>query len=458
MKPRRLTLTLALVAVAALVVSAGASANGSKLILSDPFTTQGGCQHKTVVEPDTFSGGSTIVAVAELGLCTDGGATGIGFATSTNNGVSWTSGALPGITRYTSPPGPYDEAAAPSVAFDARHNVWIAVSVGLQTTTSQTGAAVLASRSTNGGATWTNPVIIASAGAGQNFEKPWIVCDNGSASLSFGTCYVQFDDRGHSSRLMLFASTNGGLTWIARSVPSISAYGGQPLVQPSGKLIIPIDNPTETTLSALVSTNIGWTFVTITSITAAPEPGNFRSGPLPSAEIDGAGRVFVTWEDCRFRVGCPNAGTPNDLVYVTSSDGINWSAVQRIPIDPVSSAVDHFLPGIGVDKATSGSGAHVSVTYYYFPNVNCTLSTCQLDAGSISSANGAATWSAPVQFAGPMPLNLLPSIGQSPTVGDYISTSFAGNGTSHGAVIVAKPPPLTEPFNVALYDPPVRFR
>jgi hypothetical protein len=42
-------------------------------------------------------------------------------------------------------------------------------------------------------------------------------------------------------------------------------------------------------------------------------------------------------------------------------------------------------------------------------------------------------------------------------VGDYTSTSFAGDGTSHGAVIVAKPP-LSDPFNVALYDPPTRFR
>jgi hypothetical protein len=227
--------------------------------------------------------------------------------------------------------------------------------------------------------------------------------------------------------------------------------GGQPLVQPSGRIIIPIDNGTETTLEALVSTNGGgsWTLVTITSVTAASNPGGFRGGPLPSAEIDGAGRVFVTWQDCRFRVGC----STNDLVYVTSSDGLTWSAVQRIPIDPVTSTVDQVIPGIGVDKATSGPGAHVSVTYYYFPNVSCTVSTCQLDAGSISSTNGGATWSTPVQFAGPMP-----STTGGRFLGDYISTSFAGDGTSHGAVIVAKPPPLAVPFDVALYDPPVRFR
>ena len=86
MKPSRLPLTLALAAMAALLLSAGAAANGSKLILSDPFT-QGG-QHKTVVEPDTFSAGSTIVAVAQIGVFVDGSATDNGFATSSNNGAS----------------------------------------------------------------------------------------------------------------------------------------------------------------------------------------------------------------------------------------------------------------------------------------------------------------------------------------------------------------------------------
>jgi hypothetical protein len=452
MKPRRLTLILALAATAALLLSAGAAANGTKLILSDPFT-QGG-QHKTVVEPDTFSAGSTIVAVAKLGAFVDGGATDNGFATSTDNGVSWTSGVLPGITPYTNPPGPYDRATDPSVAFDARHNVWIASSLGLKLP-GLVGAAVLASRSTNGGLAWANPVTIAAAGNNQSFDKPWIVCDNTAASPFYGSCYSQFDDSGHSNQLKISYSRDGGLTWTAARTPNLSVLGGQPLVQPSGRIIIPIDNATETTLEAVVSTNggTGWNVVTITSITAATEPGGLRTGPLPSAETDGAGRVFVTWEDCRFRPGC----TANDLVYVTSSDGVNWSAVQRIPIDPVTSTVDHFLPGIGVDKGTSGATAHVSVTYYYFPNVSCTFSTCQLDAGSISSSTGAATWGTPVQFAGPMNLVWLPAAGQGRTVGDYISTSFAGDGTSHGAVIVGKAP-TTSPFDVALYDPPVRFR
>ena len=205
-----------------------------------------------------------------------------------------------------------------------------------------------------------------------------------------------------------------------------------------------------TTLEAVVSGNggVSWSqVITITPITAAGDPGNIRSAPLPSAEIDGAGKVFVTWEDCRFRPGC----TMNDLVYVTSSDGVNWSSVKRIPIDPVTSSVDHLIPGLAVDKATSGSTAHVAVAYYYFPNVGC-LEACQLDIGSISSTTGGASWSAPVQLAGPMNLHWLPNTNQGWMVGDYISTSFAG-GASHAALVVAKPPSANGLLDVALYDP-----
>ena len=74
-------------------------------ISSDPFT-QATCKgrnttyHHTEVEPDTFSNGSTIVAAFQVARIFDGGACAIGFATSTNNGATWTSGLLPGITKW----------------------------------------------------------------------------------------------------------------------------------------------------------------------------------------------------------------------------------------------------------------------------------------------------------------------------------------------------------------------
>src|SRR2546421_7629261 len=104
-------------------------------ISSDPFT-QATCaasaltNHHTEVEPDTFSNGSTIVATFQVGRISDGGSCAIGFATSANNGSSWTIGLLPGITKYAGG-GPNDRATDPSVAFDASHKVWLISSLTL---------------------------------------------------------------------------------------------------------------------------------------------------------------------------------------------------------------------------------------------------------------------------------------------------------------------------------------
>src|SRR5438876_3335291 len=89
-------------------------------ISTDPFT-QATCHasnttnHSTEVEPDTFSNGSTIVAAFQVGRVYDGGGCAIGFATSTNNGSTWTSGLLPGLTKYTGG-GTFDRATDAAVA------------------------------------------------------------------------------------------------------------------------------------------------------------------------------------------------------------------------------------------------------------------------------------------------------------------------------------------------------
>jgi len=435
-------LVLALAGALALALPAGASANVTLTqIAVDPFTNSTS-QHKTIVEPDTYSSGSTIVAAAQMGRFFDGGATDNGFATSTNNGASWTSGTLPGLTTATG--GTYDRATDPSVAYDDAHNVWLISSLALvDTPDGPSGRAVLTSRSTNGGLTWGNPVNTAVARRNEDFDKNWIVCDNTVASPFYGSCYTQFDDFGHGNALKMYYSRDGGVTWQASRVPRASIIGGQPVVQPNGNVVVPLDNGSETALGYTISTNGGVKFgqaFLITSISAAVDPGNIRSGPLPSAEISGDGTIYVVWEDCRFRTGCPAPGTPNDLVYVTSSNGSTWSAVKRIPIDLVSSTVGHFLPGIGVDRATSGGGTHVGVTYYYYPNNSCTLATCQLDVGYISSANGGTSWSVPTQLSGPMTMSWLPDTSQGRMVGDYISTSFGSDGLAHPAFAVANVP------------------
>src|SRR5437660_966736 len=424
---RRFTLALALAAMAALTLTLAASANVAVIIIAtDPFTNSTS-QHKTIVEPDTYSFGNTIVAAAQWGRFNDGGASDIGVSVSSNNGTSWTSQALPGITVYTSPPGPYARVSDPSVAFDARHNVWMVS--GLALNASVSGAAVINSRSTNGGATWFNPVTIHAAGSGEDLDKNWTVCDNTPTSPWYGSCYTEWDDFGHGNRFHMAYSRDGGATWTVSRTPNVGVIGGQPVTLPNGNVVVPIDNASETALGYSNSTNGGVSFgqaFTITSISSFNDPGNIRSGPLPSAEISGDGKIYVVWEDCRFRSGCYT----NDLVYTTSTNGTSWTAVQRIPIDPVNSTVDHFIPGVAVDRTTSGASIKVAVGYYYYPDVSCP-SGCQLDVGYISSSNGGSTWSAATMLRGPMTMSWLPNTTQGRMVGDYMSTSYDASHLAH---------------------------
>jgi hypothetical protein len=145
--------------------------------------------------------------------------------------------------------------------------------------------------------------------------------------------------------------------------------------------------------------------------------------------------VYVAWPDCRFEAGC----AANDMVLSTSTDGLTWSPVVRVPADAVGSGVDHFIAGLGVDPATSGASAHLGLAYYFYPNANCTAVTCQLDVGFISSHDGGATWTTPAQLAGPMSLSWLPPTSQGTMVGDYISTSFSG-GVAYPTFAVASAP------------------
>ncbi len=397
-------------------------------VSSDPYTVGPG-QHATEVEPHVLANGSTLVAAFQTGRIAPGGATDIGWATSTDGGATWSHGFLPGLTTGEGT-GPYDAASDPAVAYDAKHLVWMIASLPISNT-SQTPA-VEVSRSTDGGLTWQNPVSVGPTALSS--DKNWIVCDSWAASPHYGNCYLEWDDPSKSDEVLMSTSTDGGLTWGAATPTGglVQGIGGQPLVQPNGTVVVPI---LSNVMAAFSSTDggVSWTTpVAIADVQTLTDAGGIRSGPLPSAAVDGAGTVWVVWEDCRFRAGCSS----NDLVYSTSSDGVNWSAVARVPIDATSSGVDHFIPGIGIDPATSGAGAHVAIHYYYYSKSNCTVSTCQLSVGYISSANGGSTWNSPVTVAGPIQLGWLPNSQNGLMVGDYIATAFT-NGVPHGVFAVA---------------------
>jgi hypothetical protein len=397
-------------------------------ISSDPFIVPPG-QHATEVEPHVLANGTTLVSAFQTGRIAPGGGTAIGWATSTDGGATWANGFLPGLTTGNGG-GLYSAASDPAVAYDAKHGVWM---IGtLPIANSSKTPAVVVSRSTDGGLTWNDPVNVTPDVA--NSDKNWIVCDSYSSSPFYGNCYVEWDNPSAGDRILMSTSSDGGVTWgpATATANDATGLGGQPLVQPNGTVVVPIQG---NLMQAFSSTNGGTSWsapVTISKIQAHIDAGGIRSGPLPSAAIDGAGNVWVVWEDCRFRSSC----STNDLVYSTSSDGVHWSAVTRVPIDPITSVVDHFIPGIGIDPETSGSSAHVAITFYFYTNTKCTQSTCRLNVGFISSHNGGTTWNAAQKISGPMQLQWLPNSQNGLMVGDYIATAFT-NGVPHGVFAVA---------------------
>lgn len=440
----RMELALAIVVVIALAMLAVplASASAAPRLLqlsSDPFTNTTS-QHATEVEPDTFAFGSTIVAAVQVGRFFGGGSSDIGFATSTNGGKTWTHGFLPSVTTFATPPGIYGAASDPSVAFDARDNVWLISYLGLAPNGNGAVVDVDVSRSTDGGLTWGAPVAINATGVFN--DKNWTVCDNFATSPFFGHCYTEYDVPTHQDLEQMNTSTDGGLTWGVGLSTANNAHGigGQPVVQPSGKVIVPFDgfSGRAGSLDVFTSSDGGESWSNASIVTKhefAPIPGGIRAGTLPSAEIDAAGTVYVAYPDCRFETKCAT----NDMVISTSSDGVNWSGPTRVPADAIGSGVDHFLPGLGVDRSTSGASAHLGLVYYFYPSSNCTAATCQLDVGFISSTNGGATWSASQQIAGPISLAWLANTNQGRMVGDYFSTSFVG-GPAFPALVSASAP------------------
>jgi hypothetical protein len=132
--------------------------------------------------------------------------------------------------------------------------------------------------------------------------------------------------------------------------------------------------------------------------------------------VDASGRVTVAWTDCRFHPNCFG----DDIVISTSSDGVAWTPATRVPLGP--STGDRLIPGLEAGPA----GSVLGLTYYS-SGTRCVGGSCNLDAGSVSSSDGGATWGAPQQLnSESMPLGWLADTMLGHMLGDYVSTSYAG--------------------------------
>lgn len=412
----------------------------AQVISVDTFTDPTG-QHATEVEPSAAVFGKTIVAAFQEGRFLTLGSSDIGFAVSYDGGTSWQSGRLPGITKVSQPPGGADSVSDPVVAYDSAHGTWLIESLPVDLTT-RAVLGVGVNRSADG-VNWSAPVSLP---PGPSYaDKPWMGCDNAPGSPYYGRCYVEWDDGSTNGAIHLSFSTDGGVSWsVPRQVPG-AGIGGQLLIRSDGRVIMPIDDPNETSVLVSSSSDGGVTWsapVTVSPIHLHPVAGPMRAGPLNSATVDSSGREYIVWFDCRFRAACAQ----NDLVMSSSQDGVNWSAPARIAIDPSADSIDHFIASLAADPSAPG---RLALTYYFYPQSACTVATCQLFAAEISSTDGGATWTPPRRLAGPIALPWIAQTTEGRMVGDYVATVYAGSTVR--SIFAAALPPVGAAFNEAIY-------
>jgi BNR repeat-like domain len=367
------------------------------------------------------TGASHLIAVFQQDRWSNGGARGLATAVSADGGSTWTEPAPPHFSTCAGGTaangGAYDRASDPwvSIGPDGR-----AYQVSLSVNAAQTISAILASTSTDDGATWSEPATIQRDNSPNHFvfnDKESVTADPHTA----GTAYVVWDrsrfpsDSANANAINSFAfrgdpmfskTTDGGLTWStpARISPqnnNMFTIGNQIAVLPDGTLVdvfhygkgSGLDQPNASLTGVARSTDGGKTWSKPIRISNNPvvndvdpdtgfplRTGADIGGGLPDIAVDPhSGALYVVWEDSRF------SGTHNDIALSKSTDGgLTWSAPQKVNQTP--SPVEAFTPM--VDVLPDGT---VAVTYYDIRN-NTPAPGLATDYFAAVSHDGGATW------------------------------------------------------------------
>jgi hypothetical protein len=438
---------LASVAVAGLLArqTPGYANVAQTRISSDPFTNAAG-QHRTEVGPDIAAGGSrSLFTVFQAGRSVTGGSAGVGFARTDDRGGYWyAAGFLDGITVHKGG-GAYTGVSDVAVAFRVNYNRWLVSS--LATGGPGGSSAVLISVTWTGGLVWRGPYTVATG----QLTNSWVHCDNWSPSFS-GRCYAGYSVSDAGNAMRIHTSVDGGVTWgpARASADNAAGLASRPIILRSGTVILPYLTGNNQ-IRAIRSTDGGVTWQSSTLAATVQHhvvAGGLRASPSPSMQLDNGGIGYLAWSDCRFRSGC----AANDIVFSTTTNGTTWTAPRRVPITSTAGAADHFAPGFGVDPASWGTDVRIGLTYAFYPNANCTPSTCQLSFGFISSTNAAASWSAPVQIAGPMSLSWLPDTSRGRMFADNLTTVVMPYGNALPSLPIAFAPSGGQ-LDQALYVP-----
>jgi hypothetical protein len=277
---------------------------------------------------------------------------------------------------------------------------------------------VLASRSTDGGRTWSTPATLIFDTNTFFDDKDSITADPTDALL----VYAVWDrltptDTGPST----FArSTDGGITWEpARSIydpgTNRQTLNNQIVVLPNGTLVDFLSrlDPTSVTLQVVTSGDKGLTWsgpITISVVqslgTVDPATGQpVRDGStLGSIAVGPHGELAVAWQDSRFANGAFDA-----IAFSRSLDGgMTWSTPVGINAVPTVAAWEPTI-------AFRPDGT-MAVSYYDFRSGGATVSSLPTDYWITQSGDG-IVWRE-THLSGPFDLSIAP-FAEGLFLGDY---------------------------------------
>lgn len=277
-----------------------------------------------------------------------------GYSTSADGGQTWTDrGALP-----TDPAG-FGDAGDPVLAYSKKTGT-----VFLATLAFDPSNRIQVFRSTDNGATFGPPVDAAPGTvAGAFLDKEWIAVDNvvGAAGSGYGNAYAFMRSFGGCDCMLFSRSTNDGASF---SPPIVLAGGGQGAYVAVGVdhsvYAFWLDGAAGNVIKVRRSTDGGVTFApAVNVVDLATTGGNgalpitpMRSNSFVHAGVNPVtGHLYAVFSD-------DPAGADNASVYLAKSidGGASWSAPVAVNTD--SSGRDQFFPTIAV--ADEGNRAIVS--------------------------------------------------------------------------------------------------
>ena len=378
---------------------------------------------------------SNLVGAWQQDRWSTGGAHGLVAGSSTDGGKTWKEHTLPlsvcaGGTAANG--GNYQRASDPWVSISPNGDAYI-ISISFTGDTLQPGSSggVLVSRSTDGGATWSDAATLIRDGAGAFNDKESITADPTDSHFVYAVWdRLTADNHGAA---MFARTTDGGATWEKAAPiydPGVNnqTIGNEIVVASDGTVIDvfeEIDNTSSntdssSTLRVITSSDHGATWSTPVSIadnlavgTADPNSGQpIRSGSgLPQAAAGPGGMLAVVWEDGRF-----SGGDHDDIAYASSKDdGAHWTR-------PVEINSVHGTPAFTPSVAILGDGT-VGVSYFDFRN-NQTGPDLPTDYWFTSSTDG-THWSEQ-HISGPFDMTLAPNA-EGLFVGDYQALGKVGS-------------------------------